>query len=209
MIKYIQKLKAKKGFTLVELIVVIAIIGVLAAILIPTMLGYVTSSRVTSSDSTASSLRETVNAFIVQLDSENVSIKRDSTNAYPITIQAGTLSTTDSDAGNIHVTVDTNLQTKSIETYTMAKYEKRLANQIENDYDFEKVYAKVWIKNGKSIACVFYNGGNDGLPTNAPGINDASAWDSDTYDKWDGTAGITSESGAIVGTSPKLKLAES
>ena len=35
----------KNGFTLIELIVVIAIIGVLAAILVPTMIGYVKKSK--------------------------------------------------------------------------------------------------------------------------------------------------------------------
>lgn len=35
----------KKGFTLVELVVVIAIIGVLAAILVPSMMGYVKKAR--------------------------------------------------------------------------------------------------------------------------------------------------------------------
>ncbi|MCM1334728.1 MAG: prepilin-type N-terminal cleavage/methylation domain-containing protein, partial [Eubacterium sp.] len=76
MIRFFQKLKAKKGFTLVELIVVIAIIGVLAAILIPTMLGYVTNSRVTSADSTASSLAKEVDNFFTEADTNKYGMKR-------------------------------------------------------------------------------------------------------------------------------------
>ena len=65
----------KKGFTLIELIVVIAIIGVLAAILVPAMLGYVKKSKITTANTTAKSIYNALNSSLTDMDGEDYQIK--------------------------------------------------------------------------------------------------------------------------------------
>ena len=61
--KYTKRINPK-GFTLIEIIVVIAILGILMAMLIPSLLGYVRKARRTSDIATAKEIFNNINQII-------------------------------------------------------------------------------------------------------------------------------------------------
>jgi len=64
-------MKKLRGFTLIELIVVIAIIAVLTAIIVPTMMSYTAKSKIASKNAEAKQFATNIIAVLAELDKES------------------------------------------------------------------------------------------------------------------------------------------
>jgi len=77
-------LKNKKGFTLVEVIVVAVIVAVLAAVAIPLYMGYIRDSRMNVCQNNAASIASSLTAALQQ----NTSFNHSFTNANKLSVQS-------------------------------------------------------------------------------------------------------------------------
>ncbi len=225
MIKKLQALRAKKGFTLVELIVVIAIIGVLAAILVPTMMGFVTSSRVTSANSTAASFEDQIENFLTECDTAGYGMKLSETATTKITISIASangvstwtmgLDTVGSFKTKTGITWEGSTTVKSTDKkidFTTKPLNLMGISLCALFPDLKSGYVEAYVKGG-NVEYVYYTADtNSAVGDMAASYDDKGQLTGPNIDfgtkvaNWDQkTAGISSD-GYVVGTSPALGL---
>ncbi len=189
MVKKLQALKAKKGFTLVELIVVIAIIGVLAAILVPTMMNVVTKARVSSAETTAKSIADSVSNWISDLESNRGTVGQ---GIIELTVPAGGAAA----LADADLTLPTGVFKRA---GSEANAKALLLDEFKTNYPFKGgEQAKIFVGADRHVKGVAYTDDGGVLTdfTEAMFVAGTRSWDSASKE------GILS--GKIIGTNPKL-----
>ena len=206
MIKKPQALKAKKGLTLVELVVVIAIIGVLAAILVPTMLGVVQDSRITSANTLASNIKNRVTEFFSKMDTIKASYVG---GAKTLTVTAAQNASGGSDwtvaGGAAADWLDGNNHygAAAVNTTSIATRDTELAAYIADTLtDMKQCTATVYIgADGKVIGVAAIEGAA-AVPAGAtmPAVTDFTAG----HMTWAGNKSGLAANSVIIGTAPTI-----
>ena len=89
----IQKLRNKKGFTLIELMIVVAIIGILAAIAIPNFLKYQCKSKQSEAKTNLAAIHTSMTSYMAEYNVytksfDALGFKTEGTSLYTYTISA-------------------------------------------------------------------------------------------------------------------------
>ena len=200
MVKKLQaklaKAKAKKGFTLVELIVVIAIIAVLAAILIPTLTAQIQKSQVTSCDTTASKLVEELNNWVGEYVTNGGGYYTKSDNG-------GKCVTIEITGGEATVTMpsDWTIDTTNIVGVKMDSF----ADTLANDMTWKSTgSAEIYLDKGGKAYAAWYT--ESPTAPSAKGFTRSDAGAVTPSFSWKDAKhpGVDGGTGTIVGTSPKV-----
>lgn len=217
----IRRLHKKKGFTIVELVVVMAIIGVLAAILVPVLLGVTIRANIGSANSTASEIKKQIGYFLTMTDADhkNYMLMSDGCReAFTFTVKDG----------NWHIDAAQNPSAFSPDTVTWGNAadvdESTTTTSSQYGEELLGMYLKSCfpeLRNGviraNCIKGVCVSAWYTPDTTDISDINDVpqfgttAAWVDDNGDeitkyRWDGTQAGVSADGYIIGTAPMLDL---
>ena len=217
----IRHLHKKKGFTIVELVVVMAVIGVLAAILVPVLLGVTIRANIGSANSTASEIKKQIGYFLTMTDADhkNYMLMSDGCReAFTFTVKDG----------NWHIDAAQNPSAFSPDTVTWGNAADVDESTTTTSSQYGEELLGMYLKNcfpelrngvirancikGVCVSVWYTPDTTDISDINdVPQFGTTAAWvdengDEITKYRWDGTQAGVSADGYIIGTAPMLDL---
>lgn len=217
----IRQLHKKKGFTIVELVVVMAIIGVLAAILVPVLLGVTIRANIGSANSTASEIKKQIGYFLTMTDADhkNYMLMSDGCReAFTFTVKDG----------NWHIDAAQNPSAFSPDTVTWGNAADVDESTTTTSSQYGEELLGMYLKNclpelrngvirancikGVCVSVWYTPDTTDISDINdVPQFGTTVAWVDENCDeitkyRWDGTTAGISADGYTIGTAPMLDL---
>ncbi|MBQ2798879.1 MAG: DUF5021 domain-containing protein [Ruminiclostridium sp.] len=223
-----NRISRSKGFTLVELIVVIAIIGVLAAILVPTMIGFVRDSQITSANKAANEMSEALSQTLTKLDADGHGmmptpsatsiIKVEISNATGTVTWKTTVSDTDNflNVGDVDWTVAGTAMSSADKVSDNVNKPQNLISLEMMNYFPDLTSGYIWFAvSGGYVRAAYFNEAGTAVPQlEATFDADGNLVATDEVDwkrklcKWNGEHNGVTEDGLIIGTSPAIFIGQ-